>query len=174
METPRVNISPIIYIRIRNMCNSPLLPGLKSIYIPGNDPIDFPSIILLALGVSLDVVELNHTAISERNFFIPFLNLLASKSPQLSHLALCGPGNISWEPVYRFTSLQHLEIRLSDTYLYPQTLWRLEDLVNLLDLTLHVGASAPVPATDTQLPTSSALSHRHPGRLRRLHIIGIC
>ena len=96
MEPPRVQvgISPIIYLRIRSMYDGILLPGLKAVYIPDNDPIDFPSIMLLVLasGASLDVVELNHRAISERNFFIPFLSSLVV--PQLGHLALRGTENI--------------------------------------------------------------------------------
>lgn len=121
MEISRVVISPIIYLRIRGMCDSPLLPCLKAIYMPdNNDAIDFASVILLALGSSLKVVELNHSAISEEDFFIPFLTLLATKSPQLGRLVLRGTGNISLEHVFCFTNLQHLEIRLSGTYLDPQ------------------------------------------------------
>lgn len=64
---------------------------------------------------------------------------------------------------------QRLEIRLSDIYLYPETLRRLGNLANLLDLTLDVGKSIPVPATHTQLPSSSRTNS---GMLKRLHIIG--
>lgn len=174
METPRVVISPIIYLRVCGICDSPLLPGLKAIYIPdNNDAIDFASAILLVLGASLNVVELNNSAISEKNFFIPFLTSLAAKSPQIGRLALRGTENISLEHVYRLTNLQRLEIRLSDTYLYPQTLRRLGNLVDLSDLTLDVGASMPVPDMDTRLPAPSPSSIRTYGRLRKLHIIGI-
>ena len=84
METSRVVISPIIYLRIRGMYDSPLLPCLKAIYMPDkNNAIDFASVILLAFGTSFNVIELNHGAISEEDFFIPFLTLLATKSPQL-------------------------------------------------------------------------------------------
>ena len=152
------------------MCDSLLLPGLKAIYIPDHNPIDFYSIMLLVSRASLDVVELNNIAISERNFFIPFLSSLASKSPQLVHLALRGSGNISLEPVYRLTSLQRLEIRFPGTYLYPQTLRRLGNLNNLVDLTLDVGASIPGPAIDVQRPTPIS---SYFGMLKRLHIIGI-
>jgi hypothetical protein len=173
MEASRVQISPIIYLCIRNLRDSPLLPGLKEIYIPDKIPIDFPSIILFASRASLEFVELNHNAIFERNFFIPFLSSLpASKS--LTDLALRGTGNISLEPVYRLTSLQRLEIRLPTTYLYPQTVRRLENLVNLQDLTLDVGALLPVHDIDPRpAPTSSPSSYRDSRRLRRLHIIGI-
>ena len=76
METPCVAISPIIYLRIRGMCDRPLLPGLKAIYMPdNNNAIDFASVMLLAIETSLNVVELNHSAISEEHFFIPFLTL---------------------------------------------------------------------------------------------------
>jgi len=153
METPRVVISPIIYLRVCDICDSPLLPGLKAIYIPdNNDAIDFASAILLVLGASLNVVELNNSAISEKNFFIPFLTSLAAKSPQIGRLALRGTENISLEHVYRLTNLQRLEIRLSDTYLYPQTLRRLGNLVDLLDLTLDVGASK---VEDIHIPPTS-------------------
>jgi hypothetical protein len=75
------------------------------------------------------------------------MSSLASKSPKLAHLALRGAGNISLEPVYRLRNLQRLEIRLSDIYLYPQTVRRLGDMVNLLDLTLDVGTPIPGPTT---------------------------
>jgi hypothetical protein len=57
--------------------------------------------------------------------------------------------------------------------LYPQTVRKLESLVNLQDLTLDVGASIQAPAMDTRLPTSYSSSYRNSGQLRRLHIIGI-
>ena len=173
METSRVVISPIIYIRIRSMRDSPLLPGLKAIHIPDNEIVDFPSIILFALGSSLDSVGLNNSAISQRNFYIPFITSLTSQPPRLTHLSLRGSGNISLEPVYHFTSLQRLEIRLSGTYLYPQTLRRVGNLANLSDLTLDVGASIPVtvPVDNRQIGSASTLSHFR--MLRRLHIIGI-
>ncbi|KAF8802008.1 hypothetical protein BYT27DRAFT_6776524 [Phlegmacium glaucopus] len=172
MKPPRAVISPITYLRIRSMCDGPLLPGLKAIYIPDNTSIDLPSVVLVALGAPLNIVELNNSAISTRSFYIPFMTLLSS---ELGHLTLRARGheNISLEPVYRLTSLQRLEIRLSGTYLYPETLQRLGALVNLSDLTLDVGAFTPVPGTDGRLPTSSPLSSRQSGKLRRLHIIGI-
>ena len=87
---------------------------------------------------------------SDRNIFIPSLSSLATTSPHLAHLALRGTGNISFEPVYHLTSLQRLETRLPGTYLCPQTVQRLRGLVNLLDLTLDVGASIPAPEIDTR------------------------
>ena len=154
------------------MCDIPLLPCLKAIYIPDHNPIDFPSIMFLVSGASLNVVELNNIAISERNFFIPFLSLLASKSSQsrICQLALRGSGNVSLEPVYHLTGLQRLEIKLPDTYLYPKTLRRLEKLVDLVDLTLDVGASVPGPVIDAQQPD---LISPNLASLRKLHIIGI-
>jgi hypothetical protein len=170
-------ISPIIYLRIRTLlCDNPFLPGLKAIYIfeddPDNNPVDPSSMIFLVSGASLDVVELHHSAMTERNFFIPFMSSLASKSPKLAHLALRGSGNISLEPVYRLRNLRHLEILLPYIYLYPQTVRRLGDMVNLLDLTLNVGASTPEPDMGQRLPISSPPSSKNSGRLRRLHIIG--
>ncbi|KAF8811974.1 hypothetical protein BYT27DRAFT_7275555 [Phlegmacium glaucopus] len=173
METTRVVISPIIYLCIRSRFNSsPLLPGLRAIYIPDNVSIDFPSVVLVALGAPLDVVELNNSAISKNDFYIPFMTSLASASSQLGYLSLRGSGNISLEPVYRFTSLQQIEIRLPDIYLYPQTLRGLGNLSNLMDLTLDVGASLPLPGTDGRLSTSYPSSDSQFGRLARLHIIG--
>jgi hypothetical protein len=169
MEIPRVVISPNIYLCIRGMRDRPLLPCLKAIYMPDyNNAIDFASVILLAMGTSLDVVELNHSAISQEDFIL-FLTLLATKSPQLRRLVLRGTGNVSLEHVFCFTNLQHLEIRLSGTYLDPQTLRRLGKLDNLLDLTLDVRASESAPALDTQLPIPFSSSH---GRLKSLHVIG--
>lgn len=184
MGTQRVVVSPITYDRIRHsMRDSPILPGLKAIYIPNNSSIDFFPIMLLTVGASLEVVELNDTAISDRNFFIPFMTSLASNSSHLRQLAIRGPGNISLEPVYRLTSLQRLEIKLPGTYLYPQTVQKLGNLVNLLELIIDVGAEAPVSAimVDTRLPkknkpissSSSSGSDRHPASLRRLRIIGM-
>ena len=173
LETNPVVISPIVYLRIRDLGDNPLLPGLKAVYIPDNIPKDSFSVIFLVSGASLDVVELNHSAISAKNFYIPFMSSLASKSPKLAHLALRGTGNISLEPVYCLANLQRLEIRLTGTYLYPQTIRRLGDLVNLLDLTLDVGASIPAPGIDQRLPISFPSKSRNSGNLRRLHIIGI-
>lgn len=172
MEPSRIVPSPITYLHIRSKCDGPLLPGLRKIYIPDKNPIDFPAVVLAALRAPLDVVELNNSAISDRNFCIPFLTSLASESYQLHHLALCGSGNLSLEPVYRLTTLRRLKIRLSGTYLYPRTLQSLGNMANLMDLTLDVGASAPVPGTDGRLPPFSPENNGQPGKLRKLHIIG--
>ena len=56
VEKSHTVISPMIYIHIRSMRDSLLVPGLRAIYIPDNlnNLIDFPSIILLGLWDSLD------------------------------------------------------------------------------------------------------------------------
>lgn len=97
IETPRITpvvISPIIHLRIRTLHHGPLLPALKAIYIqPDSGAVDFSSIILLASGAPLNVVELNNSAISERNFFIPFLSSLATSNK---------PPSPSWSRTYIF------------------------------------------------------------------------
>ena len=40
MEPLRIVISPNIYLRISGLRDSPLLPGLRQIYIPNNAPLD--------------------------------------------------------------------------------------------------------------------------------------
>ena len=131
MEPLHIRIPPNIYFRIHAMRDSPLLPGLKKIYIPNNPPqvhpgftyipspnlnnppVDLSSALFLASGSTLDTVQIDSNAISDREFFVPFLSLLYIKSPGLSHLALRGVAlSASVEHIYRFTELQSLEIRL--------------------------------------------------------------
>ncbi|KAF8802007.1 hypothetical protein BYT27DRAFT_7113611 [Phlegmacium glaucopus] len=172
MEPSRVIIPPTTYLRICGLRDTCVLPGLTEIYIPDNTSLDLSSIMLLVLGAPLNAVELNNKAVSDRSFFMPFLTLLASKSPQIRHLTLRGTGNMPSKLAYWFTSLQRLEIRFSGTYLYPQTLRRLGNLTNLHDLTLDAGAAAPPPAIAISPPTSPS-SYGNFKSLRRLHVIGI-
>jgi hypothetical protein len=131
MEPLRIVISPNIYLRIRSMRDSPLLPGLKKIYIPDTKSLrdhDLSSALFLASGSTLNMVQLDRNAISDRQFFVPFLSSLYIKSPGLSHLALHGVEvSASLEPIYRFTELQSLEIRLRN----PQLLHELGQLPHL-------------------------------------------
>ena len=173
METSRIIIPSTIYLRICALRGTHLLPGLNEIYIPDNTSIDLSPIMLLVSGASLNVVELNNNAISDRSFFIPFLDSLASKSPHLRHLSLCGAGNVSLEFVSRFANLRRLEIRILGTYLYPQTLRRLGTLANLLDLTLQVDVGPPIPLPAINVRSSTLSSSSYYGRLQRLHVIGI-
>ena len=135
MEPLRIVISPNIYLRISAMRDSPLLPGLKNLYIPDNSSFDLSSALFLASGSTLNMVQLGGDAISEREFFVPFLSSLYIKSPGLSHLALREPILCaSVEPIYRFTKLQSLEIWLGGAYLHPHLLHKLGQLPHLLDL----------------------------------------
>lgn len=170
MDTPKIEISPLIYQRIQNIFDSALLPSLKEIYMPDwNNSVNLALVKPLASGTSFNSLSLNDRAISDPDFFIPFLTLLATKSPQLHSLALNGTGDASLEPVFRFSNLRRLEIRLSRTYLCPQTFRRLGSLENLLDLTVDVSASGPSPSLHTLLPIPLPSYY---GMLRKLHIIG--
>lgn len=172
METPPIIIPPNIYLRICGLRGPHILPGLNEIYIPNNNSLDLSPIMLLVLKASLNVVELNNIAISDRSFFMPFLNSLASKSPQLCDLILRGTGSVSLEPVFRFTSLRRLEIRIFGTYLCPQILRRLGNLANLLDLTLQVDVGPPsTPLHDIQRWPLFYAPSGYP-RLKKLHVIG--
>ena len=66
-EPLHIEISPNIYLRICAIRDSPLLPGLKNIYIP-NKPflgtLDLSSALFLASGSTLDMVELDGDATS--------------------------------------------------------------------------------------------------------------
>jgi len=166
MESSRVIVPATTYLCICGLRDSCMLPGLTEIYIPDNTSLDLSPIMFLVFGAPLNVVELNNSAISDRSFLMPFLTLLALKSPQLRHLSLCGTGSMSLEPVFRFPSLQHLEIRLSDTYLYPKTLRRLGNLFNLLDLMLDTGRSTSL---NTSPPIFLSSSYNNFQRLRKLH-----
>ena len=176
MEQLNIVISPLIYLRIRSLRHrdTPLLPGLKEIYIPDNISLDFSSALLLASESSLNLIQLDHSATSERQFCIPFLFELSVNSPNLTHLTLCGSAdsNMSLELVPRFRNLQSLDLRLSGTYLGSQFLQDLGKLDNLLDMTLDTSSyiEAPAPLTkqsDLTPPTNSIFI-----QLRKLHILG--
>lgn len=172
MERLHVVISPHVYLRIRSLRHrdAPLLPGLKEIYIPDKTS-DFSSALLLASESSLNLVQLDHSATSDRQFCIPFLFLLSVNSPNLTHLALCGTGDTSLELVPHFKSLQSLELRLSGTYLSSQLLRDLGKLDHLLEMTLDTSPSIrPNPTTlpDPTLPSANLNFIQ----LRKLHILG--
>ena len=170
MEPLHIAISPIIYFRIRDKRDSPLLPGLKKIYIPNNPPLDLYSALFLASGSTLDVVQIDGNATSDRQFIVPFLSSLYTKSPSLSHLALREVVlSSSVEPIYRFTELQSLEIRLLKSHLPPELLHKLGQLPHLLDLIIDTG----VAATSIQPHTSPiSISNSQFRQLRHLQIIG--
>jgi len=170
MDTPKIEISPRIYLRLHSICDSPLLPSLKEIYMPDqNNSVDLALVKPLASGTSLNNLSLNDRATSDADFFIPFLTLLATKSPQLLSLALSGTGDVALAPVFCFKNLQQLEIKLSRTYLCSQTLGRLGSLDNLLDLKLDASASDSSPGDHALLPTPLPPCY---GMLRSFHIIG--
>jgi hypothetical protein len=178
MEPLHTVVSPHVYLRIRSLRHrdTPLLPGLKEIYIPDdlNTSLDFSSALLLASESSLNLIHLGNSATSDRQFCIPFLSFLSINSPNLTHLALHGTVDMSMELVPRFRNLQSLDLRLSGTYLGYQFLQDLGKLDNLLDLTLDTsvaGASTEVglPLTkqfDLTSPTNSTFI-----QLRKLHIL---
>ena len=174
MEPLHVVISPNIYLRIRAIRESPLLPGLNKIYIPDNPrPLDLSSVLFLVSGTTLNMVQLGSNAISDRQFFAPFLSLLYIKSPGLAHLALHGVVNVSLGPIYRFTKLQSLELKLRNPHLEPQLLQKLGEMGHLLDLVIDTG-------TSMDFHTSSIQSHTVPPctgypnfrKLRKLQILG--
>jgi hypothetical protein len=173
-------ISPHVYLRIRSLRprDTPLLPGLKEIYIPEDFKLntslasDFSSALLLAPDSSFNSIHLYNSATSDRQFCIPFLFLLSVNSPNLTHLTLCGTVDMSLELVLRFRNLQSLDLSLSGTYLGSQFLQDLGKLYNLLDLTLDTSIEAPTTRPlDTRqsdlTPTNSTFI-----QLRKLRILG--
>jgi hypothetical protein len=58
-------------VRIRAMRDSPLLLGLKKIYIPNNPSLDLSSALFLASGSSLNMVQIDGHATSDRQFLCP-------------------------------------------------------------------------------------------------------
>ena len=75
------------------MCDSLLC--LKAIYMPdNNDAVDFASVILVALGSSLNVVELNHGAISQEDLLYPVPNFVGYK------VSLTRPPSPPWDRKY--------------------------------------------------------------------------
>ena len=170
MEPLRIKISPNIYLRIRALRDSPLLPGLKKIYIPNDPSLDLSSALFLASGSTLNMVQIYGNATSDRQFFFPFLSSLCIKSPGLSHLALCGvPLSASVEPIFRFTELQSLEIRLCDPRLHLQLLHKLGQLPHLLDLIIDTGSVASVIQPH---PTPISFDNSKFRQLKHLQIFG--
>ena len=173
MEPLDIVISPNIYLRIRVMRDSPLLPGLKNIYIPDFPSPDLSSALFLASGSTLDTVLLGGNAISDRQFFVPFLTSLYIKSPGLSHLSLHGtvPSG-SVEHIYRFTELQSLRIGLCNPHLHRQLLHKLGQLPHLLDL--FIVDTTAFAASDSIQPhaTPDPISNSKFRQLRRLKIVG--
>ena len=172
METSRIVISPNIYLRIRTMRDSPLLPNLKQIYIPYSPSrdVDLSSALFLAPGSTLNTVQLDRNATSNRQFIVPFLSSLYIKSPGLSHLALRGVVRCaSLEPIYRFKGLQSLEIRFRIPRLNLQFLQELGQLPHLLDLIIDIGDIATSIQPHTEAIFISDSNFR---QLRLLQIVG--
>ena len=178
MEKLHVVISPDVYLRIRSMRHrdTPLLPGLKEIYILDTSwptHLDLSSALLLVSEASLNLVQLNNDATSNRQFFIPFLFQLCVNSRYLAHLTLRGTMDLSacLRLVPRFKSLQTLELRLSGTYLDSQTIQDLGTLDSLFDMTLEIPSITPTTKHNLTFPTAST---NYPSfvKLRKLHIIG--
>ena len=168
MEPLSVVISPNIYLRIGAMYDTPFLPGLNKIYIPNNASLDLSSALFLASGSTFNLVQIDGNAISDRQFFVPFLSSLYVKSPGLTHLTLRGV-NASLEPIHRFAKLQSLDLRLRGPHLYPQLLQKLGQLRHLLDLIIDTGGYGDVVTSVHTNPISSNPKFR---QLRQLHFIG--
>jgi hypothetical protein len=172
MQSLPVAISPNIYLRISCMRDSPLLPGLRKMYIPNDTSLDLSSALFLASGSTFDMVQVDGNAISDRQFFIPFLSTLYVKSPGLRHLALRGVVNASVEHIYRFTKLQSLELRLCNPHLYPQLLQKLGQLRHLLDLTIDTGDSRNVAAAGRSHTNLTSIGDSKFRQLRQLQLFG--
>ena len=175
MEPNNIVISPCIYLRIHTMRGTPLLPCLKKIYIPDNPSLDLSSVLFLASGSTLNTVQLDGNAISDRQFFVPFLSLLHIKSPGLSHLSLRGAVlNASMETIYHFSKLQSLEMRFRDRHLHPRLLYHLHklgQLPHLLDLIIDTGDFFVTSIQRSTNPFSS-LSTSNFRELKHLQILG--
>jgi len=168
MEPLHIVISPNIYLRIRALRDSPLLPGLKKIYIPNDPFLDLSSALFLASGSTFNQVQIDGKATSDRQFIFPFLSSLYMKSPGLSRLALCGvPLSASVEPIFRFTELQRLVIELCDPHLHLQLLRKLGQLPHLLDLIIDTGGAS---AIQPQIPISVSDSNFR--QLKHLQVLG--
>ena len=173
MEPSNVKISSSIYFRIGAMRDSPLLPGLAQIYIPKNYSLDLSSALFLASGSPfLNLVHLDGNAIADRQFFVPFLSSLYLRSPGLTHLALRGVINTSLEPVYRFTKLQSLEIRLFNPHLHPQLLQKLGQLRHLHDLIIDTGTIRGAATSTQPYMNPTFISDSKFTQLIRLQILG--
>ena len=164
MEPLHITISPNIYLCINAMRDSPLLPGLKNIYIPDGTHLDHSSALFLALVSTLNKVQLDDAAAADRQFFVPFLSSLYIKSPGLSHLAIRGPVlSGSLEPIYHFTKLQSLEMWFGNPDLHPQ-------LPHLLNLIIDIGG---VDTSIKPRPGPISISNSKFRQLRHLQIFGI-
>ena len=178
MEPLHVVISPHVYLRIRSLRHhdTPLLPGLKEIFIPNQSRLDFSSALLLASGSSLSLVQLNNSATLDRQFYIPFLFLLSINSPNLTRLTLSGIGDTSLELIPCFKRLRSLELRLPCTYIGSQVLQDLGKLDNLLQMTLDTGSPSLQTSTTRPLTKQSDLTPPSTNptfiKLRKLHILG--
>ena len=118
------------------------------------------------------MVQLGGNAISDRQFFTPFLSSLYVKSPGLTHLALRGVVNASVEPIYRFTKLQSLELRLCNPHLYPQLLQKLGQMRHLLDLIIDTGGSRDVAASVISHTNPTSIGNSKFRQLRQLQLLG--
>ena len=176
METNNIVISPCIYLGIHAMRGAPLLPCLKEIYILDDHFLDLSSALLLASESTLNTVQLDVNAITDWQFFVPFLSTLYMKSPGLSHLALRGfVRDTSMETVYCFSKLQSLEIRFYGLHFRPQLLYHLHklgQLSHLLDLTIDTHY-INVASTERPInPISSISNSANFRQLKRLQILG--
>ena len=176
MEPLHIVISPNIYLRIRATRDAPLLPGLKKIHIPNIPSLDLSSALFLASGSTLSMIQLDsNAAISDREFFVPFLSLLYIKSPGLSHLALRGDVlSASVEPIYRFTELQSLELRFCNPHSHPRLLLHLHKLgrlPRLLNLIIDAG-DLIVNFIERHSTNPIPISNPKFRQLRRLQILG--
>ncbi|KAF8153360.1 hypothetical protein B0H34DRAFT_677500 [Crassisporium funariophilum] len=177
MKPLRSPISPEVYLLIQRMRDFAVLPALQELCIPDNSSLPLSSAFLLPRE-HLKTLELNNSAICTPQFIYQFIPFISDISPTLTHLVLRGTASISLDFIPRFTRLRSLEIQLSGTYLYPQTMEELGNLEDLVNLILDVGPVTPTlaPIRNRRQRTSSQPSAAVPSRkfyqLRHLRIIG--
>ena len=174
MEPGHIPISPTIYLHIHAMCDSPLLPGLKKIYIPYNADFDLSSALFLTSQSTLNMVHMYGDPISDWEFFIPFLSSLYIKSPGLSHLALHETVlsfSAGVELICRFKELQSFEIRLRYFSFPLHLLHKLGQLPHLLHLIIDAGdISSSKDIQPHKTPIS--INNSNFKQLRHLQIFG--
>ena len=175
LEPQKKTISPHVFIRLTQLKQGYLLPGLTSIVLPDGNSSE-ATYLFVILSPHLKSVELNGSAIRDKQLYLPYLSALATESPMLQRLCLRGTTSVDIGHVLRFKCLRILELELPDTYIFPNILEGIGDLEDLVELKLHGGAPSPISTPSTSFDITQLIGdvrkHRRFRQLKIIHVIG--
>ncbi|KAF8079105.1 hypothetical protein FPV67DRAFT_1663755 [Lyophyllum atratum] len=96
------------YLQLSQLRGSSILPNLRRLHYPSDDPSVFSEAPIILSSV-LETLQVDNSDSYDGSVIQPFLFMIAVKAPNLRHVSLGGSGK-HWAKIGRFSQLSNLEI----------------------------------------------------------------